>query len=66
MKQKIKIEGKNISDIFNLPCLHAIMKMKNAYGDFQVVIHKNGRLDYASVGDWLVEDESGNWSVEKK
>ena len=64
MKQKIHFTGKNINDIFFLPCVVGIMKMDS---DEPFLILRDGMSDgshYAGIGDWLVE-EDGKWNVEK-
>nr|DAZ47654.1 MAG TPA: hypothetical protein [Caudoviricetes sp.] len=101
MKQKIQITGKNIGDLFKLPCVTGIGKRNiGKEGDFVVVINYEDNPAYermqreiermwndpkvnesqweaydnkmnelfptgAYPGDWLVEDEKGNWHVEK-
>ncbi len=61
MKQKIKVEGKNITELFNLPCVKTIGKTDNGFV-LQLDTHYP---TFAYIGDWLVEDDEGKWSVEK-
>lgn len=79
MKHKIQITGKNIDDLFRLPCVYEIRKdILPVPGN--VVISQSGKhievnarasdsvysdVLTAHYGDWLVEDDSGNWHVEK-
>lgn len=79
MKQKIQITGKNIGDLFRLPCVVEIQKcfVKGEHGHyipsqniedcFVVIVHKPLYMAEirAKMGDWLVEDDNGNWRVEK-
>lgn len=63
MKQRIKIEGKNINDLFSLPCVRAITKTGD--GSIKLKVKLAARnYEYAAIGDWLVED-NGNWHIEK-
>lgn len=65
MRQKIHFTGKNINDIFFLPCVCGVMKMD---GDEPFLILRDGLSDgshYAGIGDWLVEEYCGKWHVEK-
>ena len=65
MRQKIHFTGKNLNDVFFLPCVGAIMKEDS--GEPFLVL-RNGLSDgfhYAVIGDWLVEEDDGKWHVEK-
>ena len=59
LKQKIRIEGKCIEDIFNLPCIVGIEKYPKGGGYF----YKLSDNSYAQIGDWLCEDYYGCWHV---
>ena len=65
MRQKIHFTGKNLNDVFFLPCVLAIMKLDN---DEPFLVLRKG-LSYGSyyavIGDWLVEEDGGKWHVEK-
>lgn len=80
MKQKIQITGKNIGDLFKLPCVYEIRKcvVMGEHDDFIPsqnlddcivgIVHKPLVCmvgTRARMGDWLVEDDNGNWHVEK-
>lgn len=80
MKQKIQITGKNLNEIFALPCVFKIQKgyimgeqgepiPSQKLEDSFVEVAFNPLLDscstWARVGDWIVEDGNGNWHVEK-
>ena len=56
-KQCIHIEGKCIDDIFFLPCVVSVDKIKDTYCFYL----DNGQC--ADIGDWLCEDYDGNWHV---
>lgn len=59
----IHFNGKNINDIFKLPCVKSVTKDKN---DKPEVLLKrestNGRL-IAHIGDHICQYESGLWQV---
>ncbi|MCI7654408.1 MAG: hypothetical protein MSS51_09065 [Bacteroidales bacterium] len=62
MRQKIHFTGKNLNDVFFLPCVAGILKD----GDGSFLVLRDGLSDgyhYAGIGDWLVE-EDGKWHVE--
>ena len=63
MEQKIQVTGKNWTEIFNLPCVEYIEKTSCEVGGIRVGLY--GELNPALAGDWLVEDDNGNWHVEK-
>ena len=55
MRQKIHFTGKNLNDVFFLPCVVGIMKMDS---DEPFLVLRDGMSDgshYAGIGDWLVE-----------
>lgn len=65
MRQKIHFTGKNLNDVFFIPCVLAIMKLDN--DEPFIILRKgmsNGSL-FACIGDWLVEEDDGKWHVEK-
>ena len=70
-KQAVRIDGKNLDDVFRLRCISSITKSTSStfvhYHLFPGLLH-----DYkedlshkyvAHVGDWLCEDESGLWYI---
>lgn len=80
MKQKIQVTGKNICDLFRLPCVVEIQKriVMGEHGDYIPsqnlddcsidIVHKPQECmagTRVKMGDWLVEDDNGNWHVEK-
>jgi hypothetical protein len=80
MKQKIQITGKNLNELFALPCVFKIQKriVMGEHGDyipsqnlddsFIDIIHKPLECmeeTRAKIGDWLVEDDNGYWHVEE-
>lgn len=59
----IHFNGKNINDIFKLPCVQSVSKDKNDKPE--VVLKReftNGRLT-AHIGDHICQYESGLWQV---
>lgn len=78
MKQKVQFTGKNIRDIFALPCVYDIQKnISMDYGfpisqrpqDMEVSIRVDltvySDIEVAHYGDWIVEEDDGSWHVEK-
>lgn len=75
MKQKIQFTGKNLNEIFALPCVYRIEK------DFSTTLHGHiienvyvvararnsicSNILIVEYGDWLVQDDKGIWHVEK-
>ena len=66
MRQKIHFTGKNLNDVFFLPCVLAILKLDS---DEPFLILCDERTSdgshYAGIGDWLVEEDDGKWHVEE-
>lgn len=71
VKRAIQV-GRNLSDIFNLPCVYQIVKSEDT-GGIEVWIYlrylrheEEKRREYsfiAHIGDWLCEDDDGLWRV---
>lgn len=64
MKEKILFTGKNLNDVFYLPCVRAITKTFHQKLRLKVRAAPNSYV-FADQGDWLVCDDDYNWSVEK-
>lgn len=65
MKQRIKVDDKNIGELFVLPCVTAIIK---GWKNGNVILQLDNKISFdrfARQGDWLVEQDSGMWRVEK-
>lgn len=65
MKQEITVSGKNLNNLFALPCVKMILKgVDDKDGEVLIVAKdsKNGLL-YAIEGDKLVEEDDGHWKV---
>ena len=64
----ISFDGRNINDIYNLPCVMAVTKdavTKDAGGKPAVILkrtHTKGRT-IARLGDHICQYESGLWQV---
>ena len=66
--RQIEFTGKNLNDIFNLPCVWKILK---GLDKKPVVVVYNNMLkdqnqrlhDCCYVGDFLVEFENGQWAI---
>lgn len=65
MKKKIYIESIHWDNILALPCVRGLGKRSDDEIVVKVKVAK-GSYIYAAIGDALVEDETGNWHVEKE
>lgn len=65
MRQRITIEGRNVNDLFRLPCVRGIYRRND--GGLVCCVQANGAGEntLATIGDSLVEDDDGLWSVER-
>ena len=66
--RRIKFTGKNLNDVFALPCVKKIIKVVNKP---QLVIAPfmiagNPLMDVTHIGDELVEYENGQWEIVRK
>lgn len=61
--QKVLFDGKNINDVFQLPCVKSVEKGENGRPYLSLFPHyTEGRLT-AQVGDALIQYETGMWQV---
>lgn len=80
MKQRVQITGKNINDIFRLPCVISIRKFLCENMDGDLVPYKGTDkfvVDFAfgpekgcagmiaKQGDYLIEEDDGSWRLEE-
>ena len=65
--RRIKFTGKNLNDVFALPCVRKILKIINqpqlAIDPFMLL--KKPTMNVAHIGDELVEYENGLWEIIK-
>lgn len=65
--QAVKFEGRNIQDIFNLPCVSAIHKSADGMKDIAAVYNTDkATTEYANTGDWIVlckREDKSYWRV---
>ena len=64
--RRIKFTGKNLNDVFALPCVRKIIKIINTprlviYSDMLV---GNPLMDVATIGSEIVEYDDGRWKIE--
>jgi hypothetical protein len=62
--RQINYSGKNLNDVFALPCVKGIIKVNNAP---YLVLWRDvvrGEKNIARDGDTLVQYTNGKWSVE--
>jgi hypothetical protein len=64
LKRKIEFTGKNLNDVFNLPCVKAILKVETkpvlVLWITKVLTHSRKTVE---IGDILVQYENGQWAV---
>ena len=62
--RKIEFTGKNLNDVFQLPCVTNIIKIEN---EPWLVLNVKMMLYYhiATIGDTLVEYDNGMWDIQK-
>ena len=64
LRRKIKFEGKNLNDVFSLPCVKAIFKID---AKPVLVLLTTSVVDHSrtvvEIGDTLVQYEDGKWEV---
>ena len=60
-RQSIQI-GKNVGDILNLPCVNAVRKSEAKRLVYEIATAYDPKK-YATAGDWICEDYSGDWHV---
>lgn len=63
MKEILRIEftGKNINDIFSLPCVKAIRKTR--WGKIIAIFNNS---NFVRIGDTIVEYDNGKWGIIRK
>ena len=63
--RRVKFTGKNLNDVFALPCVRKIIKVVNKP---QIVIDpfmmvESFRMPLVQIGDELVEYDNGQWEI---
>jgi hypothetical protein len=63
--RRIKFTGKNLNDVFALPCVDKIVKIINRP---QLIIYyfmlaDKSKTEVVRIGDELVEYEDGRWEI---
>ena len=62
--RRIQFTGKNLNDIFELPCTSNIIKLDNK--PYLILHVQMARANHvAKVGNTLVEYDDGMWDIEK-
>lgn len=63
--RRVKFTGKNLNDVFALPCVIRIIKVVNkpqlVINPFMMV--KSFQMPLACIGDELVEYDNGQWEI---
>ena len=68
--RQIEFTGKNLNDVFSLPCLKSILKVDDRpilviWGD--MMLNPSDRTNACvRVGDTLIEYENGKWSIARQ
>lgn len=65
MKYKQCIQaGNNVNDILKLPCVTTVRKLDSGRYVYELVLNKKQWLPPIAVeGDWICQDEDGEWTV---
>lgn len=61
-RQTIQI-GRNVTDIFNLPCVIRAEKLHNGTPLYLVATGTNMNEKRANIGDYICQDYNGHWYV---
>lgn len=65
--RQIEFTGKNLNDIFNLPCVHLIQKNIYSLEPEVVLLESYMRsrtyIQKCLIGDILVEFDNGKWAI---
>lgn len=67
--EALQFDGKNVQDVFKLPCVSSIYKKEIANGTWLVwvnvfvTVKGRCRIEAAFTGDWICKMESGEWRV---
>ena len=63
--RRVKFTGKNLNDVFALPCVKRIIKVFNkpqlVIDPFMMV--ESFRMPLVQIGDELVEYDNGQWEI---
>lgn len=63
--RKIEFTGKNLNDIFYLPCVESIAKIRGHQFVMLFITMTNAPgQSVAGIGDFIVEYDNGKWGVE--
>ena len=58
--------GRNVTDIFNLPCVIKAEKLHNGNPLYLVATEADLNEKWANVGDQIAQDYDGHWHIIKK
>ena len=67
IQRTITFTGKNLNDVFSLPCVLSITKTETNRGEETILVLKNEFARFSNmvyVGETLVEYEDGTWDIE--
>jgi hypothetical protein len=65
MKQLIKLQGRNIKDVFKLDCCKKIVKSEFDGKPIFTIETKRG-TENAYIGDILIQNDDESWSIKSK
>lgn len=60
IKQAIQV-GSNVTDIFNLPCVESIKKVRGGYYATLLINEFSKYKPQAFKGDWICQYDNGKW-----
>lgn len=67
--EAVQFDGKNVQDVFKMPCVSSIHKARAkdgsvfVYANVWVTVKGRRRIEAAFTGDWICKMESGEWRV---
>lgn len=64
IRRKIQFTGKNLYDVFSLPCVKAIIKTGDATPVLILWPHCTHGIYVAPIGTTLTQFEDGHWEVD--
>ncbi len=64
MKQRVKVSKNGVAFLFTLPCVEYITKIGN--NGLLVGARTDKGFFPAFDGDWLCENDNGEWSIERQ
>lgn len=63
--RQIKFTGKNLNDVFNLPCVKSVLKIDKqpVLELWRIYLYSHESSKYCEIGKTLVEYENHRWEI---